>query len=140
MGHKGDIEARYSTNKARLPPDMIEEMRRAYLACQPMLTTVAQPLEQASLIKEAKIEAIKSIAKSMFGVDLLEIKTAREKEEGRELNQDEQIELFENRMKKFREPSEDPQMMVPEEELGSYLKDGWQFVSVLPSQKILIRK
>ena len=25
MGHKGDIEARYSTKKGRLPPDMIEE-------------------------------------------------------------------------------------------------------------------
>ena len=29
MGHKGDIEARYSTNK-RLPPDMIEEIRESY--------------------------------------------------------------------------------------------------------------
>jgi len=28
MGHKGDIEARYSTNK-RLPPDVIEQMREA---------------------------------------------------------------------------------------------------------------
>jgi hypothetical protein len=27
MGHKGDIEVRYSTNKSRLPPGMIEEMR-----------------------------------------------------------------------------------------------------------------
>jgi len=29
MGHKGDIEARYSTNK-RLPPDIIDEMRESY--------------------------------------------------------------------------------------------------------------
>lgn len=29
MGHKGHIEARYSTNK-RLPPDMIEDMRELY--------------------------------------------------------------------------------------------------------------
>ncbi|MFP3295835.1 MAG: hypothetical protein RXN81_06890 [Caldisphaera sp.] len=33
MGHKGDIEARYSTNK-RLPPDMIEEMRESYKKAQ----------------------------------------------------------------------------------------------------------
>jgi hypothetical protein len=26
-GHKGDIEARYSTNKGMLPPDMVEDMR-----------------------------------------------------------------------------------------------------------------
>jgi len=31
-------------------------------------------------------------------------------------------------------------MIVREEELEGHLKDGWQFVSVLPSQKILIRK
>ncbi len=31
-------------------------------------------------------------------------------------------------------------MIVKEEELQTYLKDGWQFVSVLPSQKILVRK
>ncbi len=40
-GHKGDIEARYSTNKGRLPPEMVEDMRSAYKACEPFLSTVA---------------------------------------------------------------------------------------------------
>jgi len=61
-------------------------------------------------------------------------------ESGRELTPDEEIELFENEIKKMREGEKDPQIVVKEEELVSYLKDGWQFVSVLPSQKILIRK
>ena len=30
MGHKGDIENRYTTNKCRLPEDVIEDMREAY--------------------------------------------------------------------------------------------------------------
>jgi hypothetical protein len=30
MRHRGDIEARYSTNKGVLPPNMIEDMRKAY--------------------------------------------------------------------------------------------------------------
>ncbi|MFN4337241.1 MAG: hypothetical protein ACK4FV_06665 [Candidatus Nitrosocaldus sp.] len=30
MGHKGDIEARYSTNKGILPPDIVEDMRESY--------------------------------------------------------------------------------------------------------------
>ncbi|MGC8992078.1 MAG: site-specific integrase, partial [Thermoplasmata archaeon] len=38
MGHKGDIEARYSTNK-RLPPDMIEEMRESYKKCTKYIET-----------------------------------------------------------------------------------------------------
>lgn len=43
MGHKGDIEARYSTNKGVLPPDMIEDMRKCYKDCEPFLSTADQP-------------------------------------------------------------------------------------------------
>lgn len=94
-GHKGDIEARYSTNKGRLPPDMIEEMREAYKRCEQFLGTVAQPLEQASVVKEAKIEAIKTVAKNLFGVDLVEVRVAHERELGRGLTRDEEIRAYE---------------------------------------------
>ncbi|MEM2904802.1 MAG: site-specific integrase [Candidatus Bathyarchaeia archaeon] len=140
MGHKGDIEARYSTNKGRLPPEMVEEMRAAYARCEPLLSTMAQPLEQSTVVKEAKLEALKSIAKSLLGIDLVEVKVARERERGRELTADEAIELFEAEIKKRREGGEDPQIIVGEPELEGYLKQGWQFVTVLPSQRILIRK
>lgn len=139
-GHKGDIESRYSTNKGRLPPDMIEDMRQAYKECEPFLSTVAQPLEQSSIIKEAKIEALKSIAKNLLGIDVLEVKIAKERELEKELNIDEEIELFENEIKKMREGERDPQVIVEEEELENHLAEGWRFVSVLPSQRILIRR
>jgi len=139
-GHKGDIESRYSTNKGRLPPDMIEEMRRAYGECEPFLGTVAQPLEQSAIVKEAKLEALKSIAKSLLGIDLLEVKVAKERELQKELSVDDEIELFENEIKKMREQEKDPQIIVGEEELENHLAEGWEFVSVLPSQKILIKK
>jgi len=35
-------------------------------------------LEQSSIIKEAKIEVLKSMAKSLLGIDLLDVKVARE--------------------------------------------------------------
>ena len=66
MGHEGDIEARYSTSKGVLPPDMIEDMWKAYKECEQFLGTTIQPLEQASVVKEVKIEALKSIAKSLW--------------------------------------------------------------------------
>jgi hypothetical protein len=140
MGHKGDMEARYSTNKARLPPDMIDDMRQRFLACEPFFSTVTQPLEQASIIKQAKIEALKSIASSLFGIDLMEVKVGLERKQHQTLNADEEIQLFENEIKKMRETEDDPQIIIPEAELEIYLQDGWEFVSVLPSQKILIRK
>ena len=139
MGHKGDIEARYSTNKGVLPPDMIEDMRKCYKGCLPYLLTSAQSLEQSSIVIEAKLEALKSIAKSLFGLDLVDVKIAKEKELGRELNPDEELQLFEEQLRKLRENT-DPQKIVREEELEKYLAEGWQFVSVLPSKRILIRK
>ena len=139
-GHKGDIEARYSTNKGVLPPDMIEDMRNAYKQCEPFLSTTTQPIEQTSIVKEAKIEALKTIAKSLLGIDLLEVKVAKEKELGRELTKDEEMELFENELKKLREGRDNPQRIIHENELEKYLAEGWQFVSVLPSDRILIRK
>jgi hypothetical protein len=139
MGHKGDIEARYSTNKGRLPPEMVEEMRGAYRKCEPLLSSSAQPMEQMTIVKEAKIETLKSIAKSLFGIDLLEVKVAREREAERELTQDETIELFEREIER-RRGQPDPQMMVDEGELDAHLRDGWEYVATLPSGKILIRK
>ncbi len=138
-GHKGDIEARYSTNKGSLPPDMIEGMRSAYKDCEPYLSTMAELTQQSTIVKEAKIEALKSVAKSMFGINLLDVKIARENNDKKQLDQDETIELFEVEIKKLREQP-DPQLIVHENRLESYLRDGWQFVSVLPSQKVVIRK
>jgi hypothetical protein len=140
MGHKGDIEARYSTNKGVLPPDMVEDMRKAYRQCEPFLSTTIQPLEQSSIIKEAKIEALKSIAKSLLGIDLVDVKVAREKQLGRELNKDEELELYERELKRLRDGKHNPQRIIHEKELEKYLAEGWQFISVLPSQKILIKK
>ncbi len=39
MGRAGDIDRRYTTGKARLPPEVIEEMRKAYLESTPFLIT-----------------------------------------------------------------------------------------------------
>ena len=39
MGHKGSMEARYTTNKGRLPENLIDDMREAYKRCEPFLST-----------------------------------------------------------------------------------------------------
>jgi hypothetical protein len=68
------------------------------------------------------------------------VKIAKERKQQQALTMDEEIQLFENEIKKYRESEDDPQIIVPESELETYLADGWEFVSILPSQKILIRK
>jgi hypothetical protein len=129
MGHKGDLEARYSTNKGVLPPDMVEDTRKAYRECEPFQLTSAAALERSDIVKEAKIEALKSLAKSLLGIELLDMKIAKEKELGRELTADETIQLFEEELKKLREGKHNPQRIIREEELEKYLAEGWRFVS-----------
>lgn len=57
MGHKGSMEARYTTNKGRLAKAMVDDMREAYGRCEPFLATV--PTKQ-----RANAEAI--VAKVML--------------------------------------------------------------------------
>ncbi|MHB1812660.1 MAG: hypothetical protein ACYCPR_09660 [Thermoplasmataceae archaeon] len=57
MGHKGDIEARYSTNK-RLPQDMIEDMRSAYSKCLKFLETEEKGIKEEDSIKIQRETAI----------------------------------------------------------------------------------
>lgn len=138
-GHKGDVEATYSTRKGVLPQEMIESMREAYRQCEPFLSTLAAPADQLSVVKEAKIEALKSLAKSMFDIDLLEVKVAKERSAGRELVPDETISLFETEMCRFRKGHKS-QEIISEDELGERISDGWEFVSALPSQRILVKR
>ena len=37
MGHKGNIEARYTTNKGRIPDSLIQEMRGSFKSCEEFL-------------------------------------------------------------------------------------------------------
>jgi len=139
LGHTSGLAHVYGGTKD-LDPSTIERMREAYKKCEPFLLATMQPLDQTTVVKEAKIEALKSMAKALLGIDLIEVKVAKEKELGRELNRDEELDLFENELKKLREGTHNPQRIVKEDELEKHLTEGWQFISVLPSQKILIKK
>lgn len=155
-GHKGDIEARYSTNKGRLPPDMIEDIRSSYKACESFLGTTSQ-LEQSAVVKEAKIEALRSMAKSLLDIDLLEVKIAKEKEIRKELTPAEEVELYESEIRKLRinpqrlrnvgEECADgvhcarfENRLILENELVHCLNDGWQIVRELTSGKIAVKR
>ena len=139
LGHTSGLEHVYSGTRD-LDPSTIERMREVYKRCEPFLLATAQPLDQKSLVTEAKIEALKSIAKSLLGIDLLDVKVAKERQIGRELSKDEELELYEEELKKLREGKHNPQRIIHERELEKYLAQGWQFVSVLPSRKILVKK
>ncbi len=158
MGHKGDIEARYSTNKGRLPPDMIEEMREAYRRCEPYLQTVKSRREENSELvtvrtlvesRVLKLEepAVREFLVQKLGIKDMDVRVAKMKESG--MSEDEAyvraicgelgIEPMKIEASKPKENS-DPKKIIGEDELEQHIADGWDVQTVLPSGRILVRK
>jgi len=61
MGHKGDMESAYTTNKGRLPQEVIEDMRQTFSRCSEYLSTTPDRFDVD--LEKAKIESLLSFAK-----------------------------------------------------------------------------
>ena len=129
MGHKGDIEARYSTNK-RLPQDMIEDMRSAYSKCLKFFETEGRGIKEEDSIRIQRDTSI-MIMETAFNIKL----TDEQKEELRaidtvefqkrlgEIFKDKRADLLNNGNK---------HKTIPERELETYLNKGWELVQIYP--------
>jgi CRISPR/Cas system Type II protein with McrA/HNH and RuvC-like nuclease domain len=122
MGHKGDMDATYTTNKSRLPEHVLEDMREAYQRAQAFVGTDSGPQPVDKM--EAVVEAMRRMAEA-YGIDPMRVRIERQKELGRNLDSEEEIQAMQNEIKKTREGEKDPQTIVKEGELESYLRDGW---------------
>lgn len=130
MGHKGDIEARYSTNKGRLPPTMIEEMRRSYKKCEPILST-----QSSELSKEEVKQTVKEEFLSLAGIPAQEIAdmdvASMSKEELQKMVRDKLLGSMVNNGNK--------QRVVPINEVKSFIGQGFEYVAALPDGDAIIR-
>jgi hypothetical protein len=134
MGHKGDIEHTYTTNKGKLPPNIIEDMRQAYQKSQEFLqteTTTPKEKEIKLIFKKEFLsmagfteeEVAQFLAKNPTDEELK--KAVREKLLGKDLQP--------NGNGKLR------QKVVSSAELGKYLEEGWEFVTQLRDNKAIVR-
>ena len=133
MGHKGDIEARYSTNK-RLPPDMIEEMRSAYVRASKYFETEEHGIKEedvAKITSNTMRETAIMILETAYGMQLSD----KEKEElmGLEINelQDRLKEIFRDKKAEILNNG-NKHKTIPEMDLESYLNKGWELVQIYP--------
>jgi hypothetical protein len=130
MGHKGDMEARYTTNKHRLPPEVIEDMRGAYARCQEYLQT-AQPEPSPDRMREEVRRQLLLIAgftqDQIGGLDLAGMP-------------DEEFQAMVRRKLLSAAQNGAPrQRVVPARELDRYLEKGWEFVAALPEGRVVLR-
>ncbi|MCL5873745.1 MAG: site-specific integrase [Candidatus Thermoplasmatota archaeon] len=131
-GHKGDISARYSTNK-KLTQDKLEEMRSTYLKCAPYLETGRRPLseeEKEELNKDSKRWYLTIMG---FG--------------NKEIEDEKLLELSpEDLQKKVREKlnmatnNGHKQKVISTKEVKHYIEDlGWEFIKDLGDKEAIVK-
>ena len=128
MGHKGDMESVYSTNK-RLSPEQIEEMRSAYLKASKFL-------EPAEVITKDDVDTLErsftARALKWFGFSDSEIKDMEN------LSDDDlQKKIQEHRGMSMNNGHK--QRVIALGEVESFILQGWEFVSSLPYDKAVVK-
>jgi hypothetical protein len=130
MGHKGDIENRYTTNKAKLPETVIDDMREAYRRSQAYLQTTKPEQNSEEELRQT------------FRKQLLLVAGFSE----RELEQtdvssmsDEELQVIVRKRLLGQKADDCTQMIVSGDDVDRYLMEGWEFVAALPNGKIILR-
>jgi len=149
MGHKGDIESRYSTNKGRLPPDMVESMKAAYLKCLPLLATTSREESGKDLRKEFLTQILKEDGftdQEIKDLGLLEMDPEKRRELRREKifgtkdpakDTNEMARLDRLNMSKQRSGAR--QKIISSYAIEAYLNQGFEFISSIPNDKAIVK-
>ncbi len=131
MGHKGDIEARYSTNKGRLPPDMIEEMRTSYKRCEQYLQT-----EKSGISSE---DDIKRTFKEQFLLVAGYRKEEIEKMDLDSVGNEEIQQMVRQRLLGALTNNGNRQRVVPVAQVKDFIGQGWEYVAQLPDGEAIVK-
>ena len=129
MGHKGDIEARYSTNK-RLPPDMIEEMRESYRKCLKFLETRISDVSEDNAKLFLQQQLLSAVGYKQEEIDKIDLTNVS--------NEDFQ-QLLRDKVAGAMSDNGAKQKVIPVSEIEQYISDGYDFEAVLPNGKAVMR-
>ena len=129
MGHKGDIEARYSTNK-RLPPDMIEEMRESYRKCLKFIETRISDVSEDNAKLFLQQQLLSAVGYKQEEIDKIDL-TSVSNEDFQQLLRDKVAGAMSDNGAK--------QKVIPVSDIEQYISDGYDFEAVLPNGKAVMR-
>jgi integrase len=129
MGHKGDIEARYSTNK-RLPPDMIEEMRESYTKSLKYLETrITEPSESDAKIYLQQ-QLLLAVGYKQEEIDRMNLA---------EMDNEAFQKLLRDKVAGAMSGNGSKQRLVSADEIEKYLSEGYEFQAVLPKGRAIMK-
>jgi hypothetical protein len=131
MGHKGDIENRYTTNKQNLPQSVIEDMREAYRRSQEFIQTTTSSKTSEERIKESFKKQLLLVAgfkdKEIKEIDLSNIT-------------DEEFQsIVRRRLVGVMEKNGNKQKVIQLNKVERYIGEGWEYVASLPNDRAIIK-
>ena len=131
MGHKGDIENRYTTNKQRLPEQVVEDMREAYRRSQEFLQTVEAEGSREEKVREEFRKQLLLVAG--FKQDEIEKMDAMSKS-------DEEFQgLVRERLLGKMANNGTKQKVIDLDEVEDNVAKGWEFVASLSNGKAIMK-
>jgi len=130
MGHKGNIEARYTTNKGKLPENVIEDMRDAYRKCQEYLQTKKPRGADEEVLKESFRKQLLLVAG--FSPEEVEALDSSMDDEAFQA-------MVRKRLLGAMANNGVSQRVIEVEEVESFLSRGWDFVATLPNDRIVVK-
>ena len=136
MGHKGDIEATYSTKK-KLSDDIIEQMRQSYKKCEKHFATQSKSIQEEDTAKKLREYTI-IMFEATFNIklkkekkeELLLLNTDNFQEELKRIASERKTEILNNGNR---------QKIIPIEEIEKYINEGWEYITQLPNGKAIIK-
>jgi hypothetical protein len=130
MGHKGDIENRYTTNKCRLPEGIVEDMREAYARSAQYLETTGRRTGEEELKATFRRQLLIVAGLKPEEVEAMGVASMTD-EEFREAVRKKFLGMMMNNGSR--------QRVVPINDIEKYIAEGWEFVSAIPNGKAIVR-
>jgi hypothetical protein len=131
MGHKGDIEHRYTLNKGRLLGEVVEDLREAYRRSQEYLQTGRSESDSEERLRDS------------FRKQLLLVAGFKPEEvDEMDLSMDDasfQETVRKRLLGQSREGGDASQRVVSVGDVDSYLSKGWGYVASLPGDRVILR-
>jgi len=131
MGHKGDIENRYTTNKQRLPESVIEDMRKAYERSQEYLqSTKVEETSEEKLAQAFRKQLLLVAGFTQDEIDKMDLPT---------VSDEDLQEIVRKKLFGAQTNNGAKQKVVSVDEANGYLAQGWEYVAKISGNKVVIK-
>ena len=130
MGHKGDIEHRYTLNRSRLPADLIEKMRNSYRGSQKYLMTVTPISAEDDVSTKIRRQMLLTVGYKQDEIDKLNIA---------EVSDEAVQDLLRQKLVAVMMNNGQRQKIVASGEVEKSVLEGWEWIGNLSDGRAVLR-